>query len=156
MKNHPCTYSVCRGGFLNRNKKAGANFSNRKLLAIIILFLLAVGGCFLFTWLFLLLAAKLLCAVDLSESLHIPIASGCCSVAVFLISMVVAQKIRKHSIVWGAVIAAGTYCTSFLAGLLQGNTVSRLSFFRALLYLCCGMLGGALGMLLSERRKLRK
>ena len=138
---------------MNKSKTGNLHLSNRKIFTLAVIYLLAVGGCFLFCWFFLCVAARILCSVDIPEQLYVPLATGCCTLAIFFVTSSFLRKIGQHGLVWGSAVAAGTLGVCFLIGILQGGIFSTLSLFRALLYLCCGMIGGLSGVLLYERQK---
>lgn len=142
---------------MGRNNLSSIRFSNRKILVFTVLFLLAVGGCILVCWIFLCLAARVLCSVDVPATMYISLSTGCCAAAIFLVCCFFLHQIGRNGLLWGSMIAAGTWSLFVLIGTLRGGSFSELSFFRAVLYLCCGMFGGMLGVLLHEqRKKMRK
>lgn len=130
-----------------------SRFSKRKLIAVFLLYLLMTGICVLFCWLLLSLAAYLLCAVDLSETLYIPITTCCCAAGILVGTWLAARKIGSSGWLWGSSLAVAVWCVFAVGGLLQGNTFTPLSLFRGLCYLFSGMIGGILGVVCYERRK---
>ncbi len=138
------------------SKTGNHRLSNRKTFTLAVIYLLAVGVCVLICWLFLCIAARTMCSVDISEQLYLPLTTGFCALAIFLVTCIFMNKIGQHGLIWGSTIAAGVWSVCFLTGTLQGGTVSKLSLFRILLYLCCGMIGGLTGVLLHERQKRKR
>lgn len=134
-------------------RKELSRFSRRKLIAVLLLYLLMTGICVLFCWLLLSFAAYLLCAIDLSETLYIPIVTCCCAVGIFVGAWLAARKIGSSGWLWGASLAIAVWCIFAICGMLQGNTFTPLSLFRGLCYLLSGMIGGILGVVGYERRK---
>lgn len=148
---------MCRGVvFMGKKKSNSITFSNRKLLAVILVYLIGIALSSACCWALVCCVARIMCSADLDASLHVPMATGCCAAGILLISLLYTRKIGLHGILWGALLALGTWCVFTLLGILHGNSFTTLTLLRISAYICCGMLGGVTGMLLHERGKKRR
>lgn len=101
--------------------------------------------------------AALRCQWDIAPQLLSPIATAALSMAVMFSGLILAMLRREKGLLYGLLMGGCFYMALWIAALSQGQTeFSALSVIKGMVLLCSGTMGGFFGILLGERRRVRR
>ncbi len=104
----------------------------------------------------LCLAAVLLTQVDVPMSLLVPITMIIICSGVAVCAMVFAMLEKKRGLIYGALIGLCAFMLLWLISIINGsNMLTQLAAIKAFSVICCGALGGYIGMLKAEKHRKR-
>lgn len=139
-----------------RRAKGRQKGIDQQLTGTVLRYLFGLGGSVLLCWLLLYIVARIMCSVDVPLTWIVPITTGCSALAVLLGAWGLAASAKKNGALWGGALALGCWAILSVCGMLLKNPFTQLTLLRLLTFVCAGMIGGILGVYLSERRRKKR
>lgn len=101
----------------------------------------------------LLTFSALLCRMDLSSHVLIPLATIAVCVGALIGGLLLAYAEKKNGLLWGALCGLFFFTAAVLAAFLCGQReIGSLAIIRMVAFVLSGSIGGYLGLMMSERQ----